>query len=83
MGILVCRVVLSYLWLINLLSMFCLSVFPVSFFCSGKKAGEVDMTFFLNYTTVESGLVETENTKTFVIVARRLCLKTGWWSYLL
>lgn len=35
------------------------------------------MTFSLNYTKVDSSLVEAYDTKTFVIVVRRLCLKTG------
>lgn len=53
--------------------LFYLSDFPVSFLCSGKKGGEIDMTFSLNYTS----LVETDDTKTFVIVVRRVCLQTG------
>jgi len=57
--------------------LFCRSVFPVSFLCSGKKGGAVDMTFSLNYTKVDTSLGETDDTKTFVIVVRRLCLQTG------
>lgn len=57
--------------------LFCLLVFAISFVCSGKKGGEVDLTFSLNYTKIESGLVDTDDTKTFVLVVRRLCLKTG------
>ncbi|KAJ7390500.1 hypothetical protein OS493_024532 [Desmophyllum pertusum] len=53
------------------------SVFAISFVCSGKKGGEVDLTFSLNYTKIESGLVDTDDTKTFVLVVRRLCLKTA------
>lgn len=52
-------------------------VFQVSFLCSGKKAGEVDMTVKLNYTTVDSGIVETENKKTFEMFIRRECTKSG------
>jgi len=37
----------------------------------------VDMTFSLNYTKVDTSLGETDDTKTFVIVVRRLCLQTG------
>ena len=57
--------------------LFCLLVFAISFVCSGKKGGEVDLTFSLNYTKIESGLVDTDDTKMFVLVVRRLCLKTG------
>lgn len=53
-----------------------ISVFPVSFLCSGEKGGEVDMTLSLNYTKVDPSLGETDDTKTFVIVVRRLCLQT-------
>lgn len=35
------------------------------------------MTFKLNYTRIESGLVDTEDIKTFMVVVRRKCLKTG------
>lgn len=35
------------------------------------------MTFSLNYTKVDTSLGETDDTKTFVIVVRRLCLQTG------
>lgn len=57
--------------------LFCLAAFQVSFYCPGTKEGEVDMTFSLNYTRIESGSVETDETKTFVLVVRRLCQKTG------
>ena len=60
-----------------LLVLFGLAVFQVSFRCSGKKAGGVDMTFKLNYTGVASGLVDTDDMKTFMVVVRRECLKTG------
>ena len=60
-----------------LLFLFGLAVFEVSFRCSGKKAGGVDMTFKLNYTGVASGLVDTDDMKTFMVVVRRECLKTG------
>lgn len=50
-------------------------VFQVSFSCSGKKAGEVDMTVELNYTKVQSGIVKTEDQRTFIMVIRRECLK--------
>ena len=59
------------------LFLFCVAVFAVSFVCSGKKSGEVDMTFKLNYTGVESGLIDTEDVKTFMMVIRRECNKTG------
>ena len=59
------------------LFLFGLAVFQVSFRCSGKKAGGVDMTFKLNYTGVASGLVDTYDVKTFMVVVRRECLKTG------
>ena len=49
----------------------------MSFHCSGKKAGEVDMTLKLNYTRVESWMVDTEDVKSFMVVVRRECLKTG------
>ena len=48
----------------------------MSFVCTGKKEGEADITFSLNYTTIESGLVG-DNIKTFDIVVRRRCLQTG------
>lgn len=35
------------------------------------------MTLSLNYTKVDLSLGETDDTKTFVIVVRRLCLQTG------
>lgn len=57
--------------------MFHLTVFPVSFLCSGKKGGEVDLTFSLNYTKFDTSPGETDGTKTFVIVVRKLCLQTG------
>ena len=47
----------------------------MSFSCSGKKAGEVDMTVELNYTKVQSGIVKTEDQRTFIMVIRRECLK--------
>lgn len=52
-------------------------VFQVSFHCSGKKAGQVDMTYKLNYTAVVSGTVDTEDVKPFTLVIRRECLKTS------
>ena len=35
------------------------------------------MTFSLNYTMAETSVAETDDTETFVIVVRRLCLQTG------
>ena len=49
----------------------------MSFHCSGKKAGQVDMTFKLNYTGVLSGTVDTEDVKSLTLVIRRECLKTS------
>lgn len=52
-------------------------VFQVSFRCSAKKAGVVDMTIKLNYTTVQSGIVESEDQKMLLMVIRRECAATG------
>lgn len=59
------------------LSLFSVEVFQVSFLCSGKKAGVADMTIKLNYTTVQSGIVESEDQKMLLMVVRRECAATG------
>ena len=62
---------------LNIFVLFSFAVFSISFVCSGRKAGQVDMTLKLNYTRVQSDRVVTESLKTFNMVVRRDCRKTG------
>lgn len=50
----------------------------ISFDCTGKASGAVELSFSLNYTQIKSASVMPETAKSFRLIVKKLCEKTGW-----